>query len=335
MEQVSAQPGPRTAVQPAVPGMRPIFVGGCERSGTTLLGAMLGAHPACLCVPEMPFKLNILRQWDWDGSRPEARLVARWLARNWRFRIWGLDLAQEQWPADRPGYRQTVEFLVSAYGRRVGKPGPQVWVDHTPANVRSACTLFHHFPDARIVHIVRDGRAVANSIMPLEWGPNEVESAAHFWTESLAWGLAAEARWGPERVIRARYEDLVSDPEGTLEQLSPRLGLDYQPEMAAASGFRVPRYTVGQHALVGARPDPRRLDAWRRELSPRQVEIFESIAGELLCYLGYEPVFGQRARRPSLSERLASRLRDNARKAVNAYRQRRRISSALDGEGGQ
>ncbi len=179
-------------MQPAVPRMRPIFVGGCERSGTTLLGAMLGAHPACLCIPEMPFKLNILRQWDWDGDRPEARLVSRWLSRNWRFRIWGLDLGQEQWPADRPGYRQTVEFLVAAYGRRVGKPGPQVWVDHTPANVRAACTLFQHFPDARMVHIVRDGRAVANSIMRLEWGPNEVESAAHFWTESLAWGLAAE-----------------------------------------------------------------------------------------------------------------------------------------------
>ena len=65
--------------------LRPIFIGGCDRSGTTLLGAMLGAHPRHVAVPEMPFKVPLLESGSVRGNDALAML-----SREWRFKIWTL-----------------------------------------------------------------------------------------------------------------------------------------------------------------------------------------------------------------------------------------------------
>lgn len=150
--------------------MRPVFIGGCERSGTTLLGSMLGGHNDCLCVPEMQFKFNILRLTaSGDQNSVDTVNILRRLSDRSRFRIWELDVASVT--HKRLSCRELIEWIVTAYSQKVGKPAPAVWVDHTPANIRYAWTLLHLFPDAKMIHIIRDGRAVAASILPLDWGP--------------------------------------------------------------------------------------------------------------------------------------------------------------------
>ena len=91
-----------------------------------------------------------------------------------------------------------------------------------------------------------------------------------------------------------------------MKRLTAFIGIDCQPEMAQGAGFQVPSYTVDQHRLVGNKPDAKRLDAWERALTPRQVEIFESITYELLQYLGYRPRFGIKARGSTLKEQLST-----------------------------
>jgi len=73
--------------------MKPIFIGGCERSGTTLLGAMLGGHADLLCVPEMQFKFDILRFSgnETQGAVQKADILRRLVKRS-SFRIWELDI---------------------------------------------------------------------------------------------------------------------------------------------------------------------------------------------------------------------------------------------------
>ena len=87
----------------------------------------------------------------------------------------------------------------------------------------------------------------------------------------------------------------------------------------------MPDYTAGQHALVGQEPDPARGNDWQRQLTDRQIEIFESTTTDLLELLGYAPMFGLRARKASRRESLHAALRELARaEIVNRYRKWRR-----------
>lgn len=290
-----------------ISGMRPVLIGGCDRSGTTLLGAMLGGHSDCLCVPESQFLVDLLGNSATNTpSDFDLAEILKALAQHPRFNLWGVELDAPAALSKEIGlYAQLVEWIVRQYGVMHGKPNPLVWIDHTPWNTKYAATLFNLFPGAKMIHIVRDGRAVAASIMPLSWGPKTVDQAAYFWLRNLSYGLAAEIRY-PDHVIRVRYEDLVSDPAGTLEGLCGFIGIDYQPGMAQAGGFQVPPFTRKHHALIGQLPDTGRIDAWQNNLADRQIEIFESITGDMLSYLGYTPRFDAHKRGMNAREKIFS-----------------------------
>lgn len=313
----------------AEPVMTPVFIGGCGRSGTTLLGSVLGAHSDCLCTPESPFKTELLRFFDLATTAPAELL--RTILETRRFKLWGLDAAALNRSLEkvRGTYAEGLQWLVAKYGETVGKPAARFWIDHTPGNVRSAVTLSELFPQAKFIHIVRDGRGVASSILPLDWGPNTIVGAAGWWTESVAYGLALESWAGPQRATRMRYEDLVLNFESTLRSLCSFLAVDFQPAMLKADGFKVPGYTTQQHSLVGSAPQPSRASAWEHTLAPRHIEIFESIAGELLRYLGYELKFGLTARKATRSEKWLFAMQElYSKKLVNKMRLRRRRAVA-------
>ena len=210
----------------------------------------------------------------------------------------------------------------------MAKPDPDIWVDHTPFNLQFITTLLAGFPDARFVHIVRDGRAVAASLVRVDWGPNDVGRAAHFWIEQVAFGLAAELG-ATGRVTRVRYEDLVREPRDVLLGLCSRLELEFVDSMAEASGFTVPKYTVPIHGLIGQAPNRARIDAWRDQLTCREVEIFESIAGSLLNSLGYAPEFGLAATPQTSSERALASAKNVVISRWNKWRSRKRREAAL------
>ncbi len=144
--------------------------------------------------------------------------------------------------------------------------------------------------------------------MPLDWGPN-----ANFWMKKILLGLEAEKKW-QEKVIRVRYEDFIQNPEKTLNYICSYLNIEFQSEMIKGTDFRVPLYSSQQHALVGKEPDKRRVNAWEKILKPRQIEIFESISGNLLAFLGYSLHYGINARKMTGFEKTRSLLYEIYRK---------------------
>jgi hypothetical protein len=288
----------------------PIFVCGAARSGTTMLGAMLGRHPDCVTVPEATFVADALRRFH-PIDEADPRELLRFVVGSPRHRLWESPVDVDAVPEDAiaAGLAEVVRVVVSAYARRHGVDAYRRWVDHTPLSVRHARALFELFPDARMVHIVRDGRAVAASVLPLDWGPGNADAAARTWIESLAHGLAAEALLGPERIRRVRYEDVVLRPETTLRELAEWLGIGYVDAIGNGDGgLELPRHTREQHRLVGGAPDASRIEAWRTTLTGRQIEIYESVAAPMLLHMGYEPVHGLGARRRTRAERRADVL---------------------------
>jgi hypothetical protein len=267
--------------------MKPIFVGGCERSGTTLLASLLAGHDDVIAPPEAQFYLDGLAAVKDIDAHTTAEF-ARHVSSHWRFSLWGLaprlpqELAQS---SPRPS--DLMANLVATYAREVcKKKDARNWVDHTPLNVGYASTLLSAFGDAPMVHIIRDPRAVVASLLPLDWGPPSPRIGARWWLSRVAMGLAAEGAF-PDRVIRVYYEDLVRDPYGCLARLCPRLGLTFQTNMVDAPGAIVPAYTLNQHALVGEPPDPTRIDAWHSHLSSRDVAVIEGELGDVPSMLGY------------------------------------------------
>ena len=304
--------------------MKPIFIGGCVRSGTTMLGAILGSRPDHVCCPEMPFKFDILRSAGADGALTvdEVRRIAR---SHWKADVLGWRLDAHDWDFQGDTAAEGTKGIVRGYARLHGCPDPSVWIDHSPANIRHVDSLARAFPDASFVHVVRDGRAVTASMLRLDWGPTNAIDAARMWTERVAQGMAAETALG-ERCVRVRFEDVVTDPEPTLRRLCADLGIEYHPDMLTGSGFDATAYIAGQHALVGKPPDPGRVDAWQQQLDDREVEIFEAAVADLLPLLGYEPRFGMHARGATRRERWIAGVGGAVRRrTVNRLRKRARI----------
>jgi hypothetical protein len=268
--------------------LEPVFVVGCQRSGSTMLGAMLGGSPEVVTIPEAQFVADLLPAEGPAAVLDLAGVIDR-IEGHYRFRIWQYDLAGRR-PSGRGSFADAVRWLVRDYAVHHGRPDARLWVDHQPGHVRYLARLAAVFPKLKAIHLVRDGRAVAASLMPLDWGPNTINRAAYFWQQRLALGFAAERWLGPARSAFTRYEDVVGKPETELRRLADFIGVAYGPELVAGEGLEVPAFTRGQHALVGRAPDRRRIDGWRTQLSRREVEIFESISGDLLDYLGYERV---------------------------------------------
>ncbi len=302
--------------------LRPVFIGGCPRSGTTLLGAMLGVGPDRLAVPESMFKFALLAQTD--EGRISLTAARRVLSADPRFDLWRVPVPPRDGSTERPSLAVLLDGLVAAFARRVEKPEASIWIDHTPGNIRHASSLLALYPDARIINIVRDGRGVAASVLPLDWGPNRMADAAPWWASHVAMGLALAERYGEERVCTVRFEELVSAPETTLPRLCRFIDTPYDPRMISLREYAVDDYTVTDHSRVSSIPDPSRSRAWMESLSARQLEEFEYLTGELAEYLGYPLLVGPGATLPPRTDRLASFLTDVARRGLVDRLRRRR-----------
>ena len=189
------------------------------------------------------------------------------------------------------------------YAARFGKPR---WGDKTPHYCFELDTIRRVLPEARFVHIIRDGRDVALSLRGMWFSPGrEVEAQASHWLECVR--AARRAGLGRTDYVEVRYEDLVLDPRETLRRVCAHIALPFDDHML--SYYRrtparllehkgrerpdgTPLFTqeqrLRQQALTTNPPDPDRVFAWRRTMGVEEVRRFGRVAGTLLTELGYE-----------------------------------------------
>ncbi len=307
----------------------PVFIGGHPRSGTTLLGDLLGSHPFCICTPESQFKVSVYQRLGIkDKESFDINQTFEKIKKHWRYRIWALDEIMD-FKKKVSSYEELILFLVKNYAIKNNKLEAKIWIDHTPSNIQFAGFLNYLFPEAKFIHIVRDGRAVAASQIPLDWGPNTISGVAYSWVEAIKQGLSAEELL-KDKIIKVKYEDLVSDTEIILKNLCDFLEINYMPQMIQGGGFKVPGYTLKQHSLLGRSPDLSRINAWQNKLTKRQIEIFESIAGEFLQKLNYSLLFGKNTKSMNLREKLSSYIYELWRsKIINKIRRKKRKEKGI------
>jgi hypothetical protein len=286
-----------------------LFIVGCPRSGTTLLQRLLDGHAQLAITPETHWIPRWFRGKQSKGIAPDGRVskkLLRKLAAHPRFAELGVTPRKKHLrggDAGRVSYARFVSSLFDLYGKRQGK---LLVGDKTPGYAREVSTLHALWPDAKIVHMIRDGRDVVLSILNWErarnWKPGEGTARFQMWaddallTSALWWEwhvrLAGEAgrSLGPALYHEVRYEALVDDPAGECRALCDFLGVPADDalvrkyEERARSNSRC----AEKHPWM---PITRGLRDWRTQMPPTEVERFEAAAGGLVEELGYQRAF--------------------------------------------
>lgn len=188
-----------------------------------------------------------------------------------------------------PSMGEVIECLYSAYAAHHGKCR---WGDKTPIYVLSIPVLAQIFPDARFVHMIRDGRDVALSYLSVPWGPASIWQAARKWCRHVSAGRRAGKALGSTRYMEVRYEDIVKEPEYALNRVCEFADLPFEPGMLqfyknAQGRIQSRPERTHFHSSV-TKPPSKNMRAWRTQMPASQVLAFEAMSGNLLVKLGYE-----------------------------------------------
>jgi len=283
------------------------FVVGVNRSGTTLLRMMLDAHPELTIPPETHFIPEVIRRANHENTR---RRLIRSITRHPRWGDFGLDegefraRAKQVRPLTASG---AIRCFYELYADKQGKPR---WGDKTPRYMRAMPRIARALPEVRFIHLIRDGRDVALSQRERVIDGETVTMAAmaERWQRRIVAAREGAADIKPDAYLEVRYEDLVTDTEGTLRRICEFAGLCFDPAMLdyhrragerlaemnrdldnAENGIvRTATNRLAAHALTTEPPTTDRCERWRNEMTAAEVAEFESVAGDLLAGLGYE-----------------------------------------------
>lgn len=277
----------------------PIIVGGCDRSGTTLLRATLDSHPDIAAGPESwVFVYKIKPDWLAEEYGVEPAFV-RSLMR------------------ESKSLAEFIDRFMDDYRQREGRP---IWCEKSPRNILRLDWIWERFPKARVIHITRDGRDVACSLrhhpkrkrvgdayVPTNIN-RPIRQCIDHWVRYVSAGLKHR---GDERYMEVRYEDLITDYETTTKRICAHCRVDWSPEILERESRQQQRKDV---EIVN--PEVRQplyqsaVARWKRDLSEAEQALCLERAGHLLDALGYlnesRPAPSDEPQRARLKEAVSS-----------------------------
>jgi protein-tyrosine sulfotransferase len=271
----------RWRMAPYASGERHIIMGGAPRSGTTVLRKLFDRHPEICSGAET--KLFVPAAYNLE-----------WLAQSY-------DIPLGELTDMRDGSGSQAAFI-DAFAARVCRDRGKVrWAEKTPQNIRNVDWITERFPQASIVHIIRDGRDVVCSMRhhpDWRWAdghwqkvlvPRSVESYARRWLADVAAGIA----WRDDpRYVEVRYEDLVAEPLVVLRSICDGIGAGH--DAAWLTGIGEPEPPGASAGEQTKRPDyegavsAASVGRWRTDLGPDEQAEVERLCGPQLRELGYE-----------------------------------------------
>ncbi len=311
---------------------------GAPRSGTTWLQQMLGAHPLVATPQETDlfsrFLQPLLDSWERETRGGQAGIEQR------RFKGLHSVLTGSEFAAIGSDLVNRVVANASAL-----KPGSEVVVEKTPSHSLCATSIALFAPRAKIIHLVRDGRDVAASLVASGngwggwWAPKTVTRASAVWSEHIR---GARASAGGGNYLEVRYEDMQSDGASTLERVFNHIGVaaTAQDCELLIEAFALDRMAKGESSIViggdfaaaaSNRTEPDGFfgkggsGSWRTTWGKAELLAFNESAGDLLLELGYEESSNW-AGSPS---QIVS-FRRKALRSQRLYQRIERFSSAID-----
>jgi hypothetical protein len=253
--------------------LRPMFVLGCPRSGTTLIGEFLLPSQWGNAVETHFITKYAQEALQSDLANPQVfKSIAAKIIRERPIMQWAIpwDLDNLYQTTEPKSYPELVNQICLARSRKLGFPR---WADKTPTFSFHVPLLTKLFPNAKYIFIYRDGRDVANSLLERKWGPNNIWAAAEYWRSCCNALIESEKLIPENSLLSIRYETLLQDPEPILRRLLAFLEYQASDEEIEQMASQV----RGNNS-----------NKWKTTLSKKSIQIFERTAGEMLQKLGYE-----------------------------------------------
>jgi len=273
----------------------PVFIVGCPRSGTSFLYHLLLSAGGFAEFRTQMNVFDVLEPIFGDLSvlQNKTRMMREWLQSK-AFAVSGLQ-AEDIKTKVLSECKGASDFLRIVMDEVARKQGVDRWIDSTPTNIPHLLRIKKDFPDALIVHIIRDGRDVALSLdkrgwsRPLPWDRGKgLLAAGLYWEWIVRKGQKLGSMLRPD-YLEVRYERLVREPDQTLQRLAVFLqhDLDYaRIQQACIGSVRTP-LTSFQEDLEQGRFTP--VGRWKDKdkFPPDQLASFESLVGDYLEQLNY------------------------------------------------
>lgn len=277
----------------------PVFVIGFPRSGTSMTCRLLRRYLKVSFGTESQFIIRYLQRLPQFGDlRNDANLrrllyeisTERFFARSRH--NWGFSFDVEQ-AINGLAARSYSAVLHAIFNQLAEHNGMVRWGDKTPAYNHNLRELKQLFPDAQFIHVVRDGRDVALSIQKEGFGAKNACETAGKWTRAIDSIAAFSRDLSGDQYLEVRYEDLTARPIAVVETLADFLGIDDRTgELRTYVQTHVHKEIT--HGNSGK---------WHQALSPREVERFEAVAGDVLAHFGYHLAYQGHARPVSAIEK--------------------------------
>ena len=269
---------------------RLIFVGGCPRSGTTLVQNMLDSHPDVFGGPEFLHLEDLIRL---------RKILRRSISVGW------IDLFCSHDDLDHH-LRTLIQNLFLPLA---DKQGCIYMSEKSPMNVLVLSELVELFPEAHFIHIIRDPRAIVSSMKDvctrakqkktdIPYFTANISSSIEYTSRCFKAGFAA-VKQTPDKILTIAYESLVSDPENESKSMCKFLGLSWNSQMMAPQEKK----HLGEKAITSRsgeiwydvktyyqEPHDKNVEKWKKQLSPiQQVRITRAFKDyEGLRNFGYD-----------------------------------------------
>jgi len=271
----------------------PFFIVGVGRSGTTLLRLMLNSHPNIAIPYESHFITDYLQRVDSYGpleQRSNLESLLHDIFSEEMLLGWDHKFDREEVIRDIPGPVTLGSVFDGVYRNYARAKNKVRWGDKSDYLDRMHL-INDIFPNAKFVHIVRDGRDVVNSVLKLPWGPNDMLGAAQWWHEHVKLAQIVGRVLGKNRYHTIRYEDLIANPRLELTKVCDFIGEDYSSDMLAYhkdTKNLIPKNRRSQHHNTDSLPKSDRCYAWKKEMSATHQALFNRIGESSLREFGYE-----------------------------------------------
>ncbi len=298
----TADTSPHPAVTPFdAAAVRPIFVIGYSRSGTTLLQLLIAAHQGFrTCRETHLFKHALLAVDGWERRSLDETDLETVLDRLSRKSECVLDLAARRRLFQRAnGGLGPAELLHEVMLSLIGEPWDKAfrWVEKSPRHAMWLPQILEIFPDARVLHMLRDPRDVVSSRIKQRDFNGAVEEYVYYMLRADEWRAFVErtlavAR-GSDRVMDVRYEDLAAEPRATMERVMAFLDAPFEPQSLETFSEQYANVVLpwehrhkglcAKGALVN------RTGIWRERIPPARARMVECLCASLMQRLGYAP----------------------------------------------
>lgn len=274
--------------------MTPFFIVGSGRSGTTLLRMILSSHSSISIPPETWYIIPLVEKFPLNAELSAAQVKDAVDIICSHYRWSDIDVESQQLSAwagqlDKPCLRDIIDLIYNHY---LEKEGKRIWGDKTPPYIRYVPQLSALYPEAKFIHLIRDGRDVTRSFMSRNWIGPWLHNKTYEWKKSIQCHMQYSKDAAlHSRILVVKYEELVLETEKTTRGICRFLGIEFEQNMldwAAEVEKKVPSREIHIHEKLFRKPERSDIYRWKKEMTAREILVTESFIGKELRETGYQ-----------------------------------------------